>query len=177
MSNDPYAGVFVEDNNDAGTNTPAAVAKDPYAGVFTPEHPHAPFTNLTAEAYAGRPVPGTLLGDLNRDGKLNVGEGILAVGRQVAYGVKADLPRMLGDAMKYVSEPGGYFYDTGKQITDWVDQQERDNPDLLFKYEWDKNPVVHVLGGGARMIPMSLGPPHSCSPEPPPFFPKPQLPH
>ena len=108
-----------------------------------------PLTNLTTAATAESPA----------DARVGLLEGAGIVGQQFAYGFQDDLPRMLGDAMKYVSEPGGYFYDQGKKITDWVDEQEKNNPDLLKKYEFSKNPVLHVLAGGARMIPQSLGPP------------------
>ena len=109
-----------------------------------------PFTSRTRAA---------LLGDTDLSGTIGPLEGIVSVGRQLKYGATSDLPRMVGDAMKYVSEEGEWFYEQGQSITDWVDQQEKDNPDLLYKYEWDKNPVMHVFGGGARMIPQSLGPP------------------
>ncbi len=114
-----------------------------------------PFTDKTRAALRGDYLPA----DTNRSGSIDPIEGALEIGRQLKWGATADLPRMLGDAMKYVSEPGQSFYDTGLGITDWVDQQERENPEMMTKYAWKKNPVLHVLAGGARMIPQSIGPP------------------
>jgi hypothetical protein len=66
-------------------------------------------------------------------------------------GLTVDLPKQVGQAMQWMSEPGKWGYEKGSEIQSWADQREQDNPDLAPQTE-GRGLIGRALTAGARAL-------------------------
>ncbi|MBK5276281.1 MAG: hypothetical protein JJE30_14700 [Desulfuromonadales bacterium] len=75
---------------------------------------------------------------------------------QLKAGAFSDLPRMAGQTMKYISNPGNNLYDTGQGLVESADAIAS-LPEMQAG-DTTGRPIVNALSQGARMLPQSIAP-------------------
>jgi N12 class adenine-specific DNA methylase/antitoxin (DNA-binding transcriptional repressor) of toxin-antitoxin stability system len=76
---------------------------------------------------------------------------------QLYAGATIDLPKQVGQAMQWMSEPGHPAYEKGQALQDWAAQREKESPDLAPQTE-GRGLIGRALSAGARAIAPSVVP-------------------
>lgn len=102
-----------------------------------------------------RDISGSNLVDLDLNKKTEPRSLWKEIPVETYAGATIDLPKQVGQALQWMSEPGEYWHGKGKEIQDWADEREKSNPDLAPQNE-GRGILGQALSTGARALAPSL---------------------